>query len=77
MCGALSDEGTGVICHSQSVVIYQYLHQAFTLHVFYSSAICIQYIQSFFQSRLGTADYALLFKISLTCRSSLDIWMVV
>jgi hypothetical protein len=26
-----------------SLVIYQYLHQAFTLHVFYSSAIYIQY----------------------------------
>jgi hypothetical protein len=49
-----------VICHSQSIVICQYLHQAFTLHVFYSSAIYIQYIQSFFQSRLSTEDYALL-----------------
>jgi hypothetical protein len=48
-----------VICHSQSVVIYQYLHQAFTLHAFYSSAIYIQYTQSYFQSRFGTADYAI------------------
>jgi hypothetical protein len=32
-----------VICHCQSAVIYQYLHQTFTLHVFYSSAIYIQY----------------------------------
>jgi hypothetical protein len=47
-----------VICHSQCVVIYKYLHQAFTLQVLYSSAICIQYIQSFIQSRLSTADYA-------------------
>jgi hypothetical protein len=30
-----------VIC-PQSVVIYQYLHQAFTLNVFYSSAIYVQ-----------------------------------
>jgi hypothetical protein len=34
------------ICHSQSVVIYQYLDQGFTFHVFYSSALCIKYIQS-------------------------------
>jgi hypothetical protein len=34
-------EVESVICYSQSVVIYQYLHQAFTLHVFYSSAIHI------------------------------------
>jgi hypothetical protein len=53
-----------VICHSQSIVIYQYSHQAFTLHVFYSSAICVQYIQSFIQALLSTADYALLVIIS-------------
>jgi hypothetical protein len=28
-----------VICHSQSVVIYQYSHQTFTLHVFHISAM--------------------------------------
>jgi hypothetical protein len=63
-----------VICHSQSVVIYQYLHQAFTLHMFYSSAmyILVQYIQGFFQSRLGIADYALLVIMSSNYRSSLD-----
>jgi hypothetical protein len=53
-----------VICHSQCIVMYQYLHQEFTLHVFYSSAIYIQYIQSFIQSRLSTTDYALLVIIS-------------
>jgi hypothetical protein len=35
-----------------SIVTNQYLHQAFTLHVFYSSAIYIQYVQSFIQPRL-------------------------
>jgi hypothetical protein len=45
-----------VICHSQSTVIYNYLHQAFTLHVFYSSASYMQYTQSLIQSRLSTAD---------------------
>jgi hypothetical protein len=40
--GTLSDERSGSVnCHSQYVVIYQYLHQAFTLHVFYSSAIYV------------------------------------
>jgi hypothetical protein len=39
----LSREVGSAICHSQSVVIYQYLHEAFTLHVFYSSSIYIQY----------------------------------
>jgi hypothetical protein len=61
-----------VICYSRSVVIYQYVHQAFTLHVFYSSAIYIQYIKSFIQSRLSTADYALLLIISLNSRRSLN-----
>jgi hypothetical protein len=37
--------------------------------VFYNSAI---YIQSFFQSRLGTADYALLVTTSPNYRRSLD-----
>jgi hypothetical protein len=47
-----------VICHSQSIVIYQYLHQAFTLHVFYTSAIYIQYIQSPSEySRLCSTSY--------------------
>jgi hypothetical protein len=40
----LWQEVGSVICHSQSVVIYQCLHQEFKLHVFYSSAIYIQYI---------------------------------
>jgi hypothetical protein len=52
--GALSDERS-VISPSESVVIYQYLHQEFTLHVFYSSAIYIQYEQSFIHSLLSTA----------------------
>jgi hypothetical protein len=64
-----------VICSSQSVVIYQYLHQAFTLHVFYSSVIYVQCI--FIQSRLSTADYALVVIISPNYRSSLDTWTVV
>jgi hypothetical protein len=61
-----------VICHSQSIVIYQYLHQAFSLHVFYSSAIYtyVQYIQSFIQSRLSADDYALLVIISPNYRSN-------
>jgi hypothetical protein len=53
---------SGVICHSQSIAIYQYLHQA----------IYIQYIQSFIQFCLSTADYALLVIISSNYRSSLD-----
>jgi hypothetical protein len=35
------------------------------MYFFYSSAMYVQYIQSFFQSRLGTADYALQVNISL------------
>jgi hypothetical protein len=62
--GVLSDKVGSVICHSQSVAIYQYLYQGFMFHVFYSSAMYIQYIQSFFQSRLGTTDYAPLVTIS-------------
>jgi hypothetical protein len=58
-----------VIYHSGSVAIYQYLHQAFTMYM--------QYIQSFFQSRLGTTDYVLLVNISSNYRSSLDTWKVV
>jgi hypothetical protein len=38
-------EVESVICYSQSVVIYQYLHEAFTLHAFYSLAIYM-YIQN-------------------------------
>jgi hypothetical protein len=68
----LRREVGSVICHSESAVIYQYLHQAFMLHVFYSSAIYIQYIQSFIQFRLSTADYALLVIINSNYRSSLD-----
>jgi hypothetical protein len=37
----------------------------------------VQYIQSFFQSRHGTADYALLVTISSNYRSSLDTRTVV
>jgi hypothetical protein len=40
--------------------------------VFYSSAVYIQYIQSFVQSRLSTADYALLAIISPNYRGSLE-----
>jgi hypothetical protein len=70
-------EVASVTCPSQSVIIYQYLHQAFTLHVFYSSAMYTQYIRSFFQSRLGRADYALLVTTTSNYHSSLDIWTVV
>jgi hypothetical protein len=35
----------------------------FTFHVFHSSAFYVQYIQSFFHSRLGTADYAVFHNI--------------
>jgi hypothetical protein len=38
--GALSDERSGL---SLSVAIYQYVHQAFAVHAFYSSAMYIQY----------------------------------
>jgi hypothetical protein len=41
-----------VICFSQSVVIYKYLHHAFRFHVFYSPAIYMQYIQA----HIETAD---------------------
>jgi hypothetical protein len=40
--GALSDERLGLSFVFLSLGIYQYLHQTFTLHVFYSSAIYIQ-----------------------------------
>jgi hypothetical protein len=59
-----------VICHSQSVVTYQYLHQRFTFHAFYSWEIYMQYVQSSFHSRFGTADYALLVTISWNYHSS-------
>jgi hypothetical protein len=42
--GALSDERSGLSFVFPSVVIYHYLHQTFTLHVFYSSTIYVQYI---------------------------------
>jgi hypothetical protein len=63
----LWQEDVSVICYSQPVVIYQYLHQGFTFHVFYSSAV----VQSFFQSWLATADYALLVAVSSNHHSSL------
>jgi hypothetical protein len=44
-----------VICHSQSVVIYQYVHKAFTLNVLYSSAIYIYNIYGS-RSRYFTTD---------------------
>jgi hypothetical protein len=66
-----------VICHSQSIVIYQYLHQGFMFHVLYSSAIYMQYIyniyKSFFQSRLGTTDYAQL--VTISCISNHELWL--
>jgi hypothetical protein len=40
--GALSDERLGLSFVFLSLVIYHYLHQTFTLHVFYSSAIYAQ-----------------------------------
>jgi hypothetical protein len=40
--GALSDERPSLSFIFPSLVIYHYLHQTFTLHVFYSSAIYIQ-----------------------------------
>jgi hypothetical protein len=45
LCGAPSmTKRSGLSFVFLSLVIYQYLHQAFTLHVFYSSAIYVQYI---------------------------------
>jgi hypothetical protein len=40
--GALSDKRSGLSFVFLSLVIYHYLHQTFTIHVFYSSAIYIQ-----------------------------------
>jgi hypothetical protein len=40
--GALSDEKSGLSFVFLSLAIYHYLHQTFTLHVFYSLAIDIQ-----------------------------------
>jgi hypothetical protein len=40
--GALSDERSGLSFVFLSLVICHYLHQTFTLHVFYSSAMYIQ-----------------------------------
>jgi hypothetical protein len=39
---ALSDERSGLSFVFLRLVIYCYLHQTFTLHVFYSSAIYVQ-----------------------------------
>jgi hypothetical protein len=69
--GALSDERSGLSFVFLSLVIHQYLHKAFTFHVFYSSAIYIQYISSFIQTRLSTADYALLVILSSNHQSIL------
>jgi hypothetical protein len=64
-----------VICHFQSVAVYQYLHQGFTFHIFYSSAMYTQYVQSFFQSQLGTAEYALVVNKSVW-GEHLDQWEI-
>jgi predicted permease len=40
--GALSDERSGLSFVFLCLVIYHYLHQTFTLHVFYNSAVYIQ-----------------------------------
>jgi hypothetical protein len=42
LSGALSAERSGLPFVFLSLVIYHYLYQIFTLHVFYSSAIYIQ-----------------------------------
>jgi hypothetical protein len=56
----------------------RYLHKIFTLSVFDSSGMYIQYtrIQGLFQSRLGTADYALVTS-SLLYHYSVDTGTVV
>jgi hypothetical protein len=54
ICGLVSvgrpfwREDGSVFFHCKSVVIYQYLHQTFTFHVFYSSAIYTRYVQTSF-----------------------------
>jgi hypothetical protein len=57
---SLSDERSGL----SLVIISQYVHKAFTkdiyiICVWHSSGMYIQYMQGLFQSRLGTADDAL------------------
>jgi hypothetical protein len=66
-----------VFCQYQSIVS-QYVHKIFILSVWHSSGMYsyIQYVQGHFQSRLGTADYALVTS-SLHSYDSLDTWTVV
>jgi hypothetical protein len=74
--GALSDERSGLSFVFLSPVIYYYLQQTFTLHVFYSSAIYIQYIQASF----SLAWYSILCSTTYyfsNYRSSLGTWTVV
>jgi hypothetical protein len=67
-----------VFCQYKSVIVCQYVHLIFIFSVFDTVQACmyIQYTQSLFQSRLGTADYALLTS-SLLYHGSLDAWTVV
>jgi hypothetical protein len=63
---ALSDERSGL-----SFICIRYLH-----HLWYSSRMYIQYIQGIVQSRLGTADYALVTS-NLHNNDSLVTWTVI
>jgi hypothetical protein len=62
-------------------VYCQYVHKVFTediyiICVWHSSGMYIQYIQGLFQSRLGTADYAIVTS-SLHYSDTLVIWTVI
>jgi hypothetical protein len=74
LCGAPSLTRVRV-CHLSLSICSNLL--VFMLHVFYSSAIYVEYVQSFIQSRLSTADYALLLTSSSGHNGSLGTWTVV
>jgi hypothetical protein len=67
--GTLSDERSGLSFASQSLqnlVICQYIHKYLHFICLTYKVLYIQYIQSLFQSRLSTANYALLIVVSAT-----------
>jgi hypothetical protein len=70
-------EVRSVICQSKSVVVCQVETHIYIFCVIHISDMYIQCIKSFFQSRLGTADYAPLFTSSSRYHGSSDTWTVV
>jgi hypothetical protein len=75
--GALSDERSGsVICLSQSTNWPLFTSNIYVTCVLQFSNLYTIYT-SFFQSRIGTVDYALLVVICPNYRSSPDTWTVV